>query len=209
MISRRMLPGSKRASGFALLLLPAVGVPPPAAAAPIGFPPSAKPTYHFGVLAGMARSDVDEPAGGANSETYPLLTLLGTVQFGATRRVFGQLSFNSFTLDPGVDTVGQDVKQTGAAVSYQARFDAGGWRPWLGAGVGYARERFQNRLTVAPDGFIAQRFPDREENAFLLALSGTMQWRVADAWDVGVHLQYDYPMQGEVKTLSLSLSLLY
>lgn len=178
-------------------------------AAPIGDPQQAKPTYQVGVSAGMARSDVDDPSGNANSENYPSLSLVGIARFGQDQRVLGQLFFNSFTLEPGVQTVGQDVKQTGASAIYQRRIDWQTWKPWFGAGIGYSRDRFENRLTVAPDGFVAQRFPNREENAFLLLLGATTQWRVTDRLDLALHLQYDLPLQGDVKTLLLSLLLLY
>jgi len=177
-------------------------------AAPIGAPQQAKATYQIGVSAGVARSAVDDPSGSANSETYPQLGLVGVAQFGNDRRALGQLYSKSFTLDPGVQTVGQDVKQTGLSVIYQQRV-SWRWQPWLGAGIGYSRDRFENRLTVAPDGFVAQRFPNREENGFALLFAGSTQWHLTDRVDIDVHLQYDYPLQGDVKTLSLSLLLLY
>jgi len=184
-------------------------MPPTLDAAPIGAPQQIKPVYQLGVAAGMARSNVDDPSASASSENYPQVALVGIAQFGGDQRMFGQLFAKSFTLDPGVQTIGQDVKQTGLSLAYQRRMGWHAWQPWLGAGLGYSRDRFENRVTVASDGFLAQRFPNREDNGFALLLTGSTQWHVTDRWDVGLHLQYDYALQGDVKTLSLSLLLLY
>lgn len=177
-------------------------------AAPIGQIP-AKLDFAPGILAGVAKGDVDDPNGGTSGETYPVLSFVGAITLTPDRRVFTEVFLHSFTLDPGVGTVGQDVKQVGFAASYQGLMDWGTWRPWAGIGVGYSRNRFEDRLTTDQQGFVAQRFPNREENAFMLVTNLTKQWRVGTTWDVGLHIQYVHPLGSDVRALSVSGLLLF
>lgn len=188
---------------FALFCL----APPVAWAAAIGEIP--EKSLRAGLLAGMSHADVDDPDRPTDAESYLRLAVLGAARLETNRRLLGELSYHRFDTDPGGRNIGQDVRRLGAALSYQAKLSRWPLQPWAGVGLGYSRDRFEERVTVAPDGFLDRRFPDREENAFALVLNATTQRAWIRGWDVGVHVQYEQPLSGDVSTFTVAGVLLF
>ena len=181
---------------------------PSAHAAAIGAVPKLE-GFRVGALAGMSRADLDDPDGPTESKTYFRLALVGTLPAGKDRRWLGEVFYHRFDLEPGTATLGVDVTRIGTALSYQARFATLPLKPWLGVGAALARDRFDERLTIDTLGFVNNRFPSRSDTALGMLLSATTVWKWSADTDVGLHLQYEQPLAGDVKVLTLGVLLMF
>lgn len=162
-----------------------------------------------GLLAGLSHGDVDDPDGAVDAEIYLRLALLGAARLQANRRLLGEIFYHRYDTDPGGRAVGQDVRRLGAALSYQAKFPRWPLAPWAGAGLAYSSDRFEERVTVAADGFLDRRFPDRDDNTLALVLNATAQRAWIRGWDVGIHVQYEQPVSGDATTFTVAAVLLF
>lgn len=163
----------------------------------------------LGVLAGMTRGDIDDPAGPTDAKNYLRLALIGTLPAAKDRRWLGEMFYHRFDLEAGTDSIGVDVTRLGAALSYQARFADLPLKPWLGTGINVSRDRFEERLTVDASGFVANRYTDRSDTALGLVLTATTAWKWTQSTDIGLQLQYEQPLTGDVKALTLGVLLIF
>ena len=193
----------------ALSITPLLFLSTPAArAAAIGAVP--KPEgLRVGALAAMTRADVDDPDGATESKTYFRLALVGTLPAAKDRRWLGEVFYHRFDIEPGTDMIGVDVTRLGAALSYQARFATLPLKPWLGVGGAIARDRFEERLTIDALGFVNNRFPARSDTGLGVLLSATTAWKWTADTDIGLHVQYEQPLAGDVKMLTLGVLLIF
>lgn len=198
---------ARTAFRFALLLL-LLDFPAHAHAAAIGAVPSPE-GLRFGVLAGLARADVDDPAGDTDAKNYSRVALIGTLPAAKGRRWFGEVFYHRFDIEAGRDSIGVDVTRLGAALSYQARFATLPLKPWLGAGLNLSRDNYDERLTVDALGFVDDRFPERDDTAIGLVLNAVTTWNWTRTTDLGLQLQYEQPLTGDIKTLTLGVLLIF
>lgn len=183
-------------------------VPAAANAAAIGAVPPTE-GLRFGALLAMSRADVDDPDGATETKSYSRLAIIGTRPAAKGRRWLGEVFYHRFDTEPDIDSIGMDVTRVGAALSYQARFAKSSSAPWFGAGLAVARDRFDERLTVDAFGFVDRRFPSRSDTAVALVLNATKVWNWTRTFDVGVHAQYEQPLTGDIKALSLGVLLMF
>lgn len=205
-LPRRARLGPIRAA-FAMLLLTCLGAGNAHAVA-IGAVPQPE-GLRFGVLAGMGRADVDDPDGPTDTKNYFRLAAIATLPTVANRRWMGELFYHRFDTEPGTNTIGNDVTRWGAALSYQARFRNLPLKPWLGAGASLSRDELDERVTVDALGFVDRRYPARSDTALGLVLSATTVWKWTNTLDLGLQLQYEQPITGDIKTWTLGLLLMF
>jgi len=203
---RRARLGPIRAA-FAMLFLTCLGAGNAHAAA-IGAVPQPE-GLRFGVMAGLSRADVDDPEGPTDTKNYSRWAALATLPSATNRRWMGELFYHRFDTEPSTDTIGNDVTRWGAALSYQARFRNLPLKPWLGAGASVSRDEFDERVTVDALGFVDQRYPARSDTALGLVLSATAAWKWTNTLDVGLQLQYEQPITGNIKTWTFGLLLMF
>ena len=194
-------------TAFAMLCITCVAMGEAHAAAIGAVPPPEG--LRFGVLAGVSRADVDDPDGATDSKNYSRLAAIATLPASKDARWMGELFYHRFDTEPGTDTIGVDVTRWGAALSYQARFRGLPLKPWLGAGASLSRDEFDERVTVDALGFVDERYPARSDTALGLVLSATTVWKWTSNLDFGLQLQYEQPVSGDVKTLTLGLLLMF
>lgn len=180
----------------------------PAHAAAIGAVPQPE-GLRFGVLAAMSRADVDDPAGATEAKRYPRLALIGTLPAAKDRRWFGEVFYHRYDIEADTDSIGIDVTRLGAALSYQMRFARVPLKPWLGAGLNLSRDEFDERLTVDALGFVNNRFPARSDTAVGLVLNAVTTWKWTSGTDVGLQLQYEQPITGDITTWTLGVLLIF
>ncbi|MFP5350590.1 MAG: hypothetical protein ACLGHO_12195 [Gammaproteobacteria bacterium] len=207
LLQHQRLARVRAAFRFALLLL-VLDFHAHAHAAAIGAVPSPE-GLRLGVLAGLARADVDDPAGDTDTKNYSRVALIGTLAAAKDRRWFGEAFYHRFDIDAGRDSIGVDVTRLGAALSYQARFATLPRKPWLGAGLSLSRDSFTERLTVDALGFVNNRFPEHSDTAIALVLNAMTTWKWTPTTDFGLQLQYEQPLTGDIKTLTLGALLIF
>lgn len=167
--------------------------------------------FHFGPMVGWGRGGVSDPDGPTGTATTIIPSLIATLDWDRDVRLFGQLYTDRYKLKPnGTSKIAQDVKQTGINTSVQYRLRvARDFRPWIGAGLGYAQNSFSKRYTVDKDGYLAARYPDRDESAINFVINAAISWEVNDRFRVALIPQYEYPINGSAKMLSVGLALLF
>lgn len=207
LLRHQRLARMRAAFGWTLLLLLLDSTAQVHAAA-IGAVPSPE-GLRFGVLAGMSRGDVDDPDGDTEAKNYSRLALVATLPAAKDRRWFGEVFYHRFDIEAGQNSIGVDVTRVGAALSYQARLPTLPLKPWFGAGLNLSRDSFDERLTVDALGFVDNRFPERNDTAIGLVLNAVTAWKWTRTTDVGLQLQYEQPLTGDIKTWTLGVLLIF
>jgi len=81
-----------------------------------------------------------------------------------TLRVWYELKYRAFTLEPSTIKIGQEVKSFSLSVTAQTVWTAPGiGHYWAGVGLAMSADDFSHRTVVDQDGFLAQSFSDRKE----------------------------------------------
>jgi outer membrane autotransporter protein len=170
---------------FALLLHPS-------------FAPAADKTMRFGLMPIASRYEINDPLGSTKSGS-DVTPLSGVVIFDAGRdsRVFVHAYSADFQVTASTTDIGQKVKQAGINASYQTMFRlTRSIKPWLGLGLGYASERYQQRYRVTSGGFLAPGSPyeSRSIENYTAVLNASHEWQYNRNYDIGLHLQYEQPI---------------
>jgi len=118
--------------------------------------------------------------------------------------MFGQ----SGTLDASTTEIGQNITRVGASGMLQfAFFDK---VVWLGAGLGVVQEKFESRHRVDANGNLqGTALKDRTEIAVPFLVGVSTQYSINRDLDIGLHLQYEAPLRGDINVLSAYAYILY
>ena len=191
-----------------LLLLVSLFTIKPLLAAPLGLPQS---TAKIGYSAGYLWLSVDDPDGDTESSTggQPF-GLVYSDWFVGDFRYWAELFYYSASLDAATDKVGQDVERYGLRISAQKSFRiVEKWAPWLGLGFDVSQAKYSLRHTIDNEGFLAERFPDRDEMAVSLLVNAISEWSIAGDWSIALKLEQSIPLSSDVTEFLVSGALLY
>ncbi len=189
------------------ILLVQFSLPGAAYSVAIGMPES---TLKVGYGVGMGRLSIEDPDGASASENgvQPFRVIVADWLRGDIR-YWGELFFQSATLSASQMNIGQTVGQYGVQLSAQKNLKVGGhWYPWLGVGVDLSRVSYSRRHTIDSDGFLQNRFSDRNEIDLGIIVNLISETELNRDWDVGAKLEQRFSLSGGIKQLSLSLFLL-
>lgn len=121
-----------------------------------------------------------------------------------------EVSMDTVNLEAGVNQVGQQVKYQGLGVSLQRRFRlSSNLKPWFGMGVDYVNVRYRERHTVDQGGFLADRYPDRDESGLNLVLNAATYWAFNHSWDYGLTAKFSPSVSSDSTFLSIGISAVY
>lgn len=167
--------------------------------------------WKAGLMIGGAVSAVDDPAGSTELKVHPsYLNGIATIPYGRDRRIFTQIFYNEFDLDQSRNKVGAKTKSLGLNTSYQWKLRLSRqWKPWIGAGLGFSSDSFENRFLLDQDGFVMQRFLDREDEAINLILNASMTLKRMNFFDLGGHVQVDVPISGDITRFTIAGTILF
>ena len=163
----------------------------------------------LGVIGGVARLSVADPEGPTATAAAPDLAVVAILGWGRDTRLRLAAGRQTVTLAASTVDIGQRVERTSASLSYQERWRLSyRWKPWLGIGLGYAREDETLRHTIDRDGFLATAYPDRTVGVFDAVLTADSEWRWTHGWKIGVALRYDAPFAPHAATVLAAGALL-
>jgi len=178
------------------------------AAVPLGLPQS---TAKIGYSAGFLWVSVDDQEGDTETSTggQPF-GLVYTDWFIGGFRYWSELYYYSASLDSSTNKIGQDVKRYGVRFSTQKSFRVvEKWAPWLGLGLDVSQAEYTLRHTKDNEGYLAERFPDRDEIVVSLLVNAISEWSIARDWSLALKLEQSIPLSGDVTEFIVSGVVLY
>jgi len=145
-----------------------------------------KDNIRYGLGWNIAKFSVDDPnglrdSGSTDSETVSYFSGIATKPIDRNNkelRLWYELKYRSFTLEPTTISVGQDVKSLSISTTAQFAWSAsriGAY--WLGVGGELSFDDFNNRTIVDQDGFLARTFGDRKKTNIGLILNTGFNFR--------------------------------
>lgn len=180
----------------------------PLAAVPLGLPQN---TAKIGYSAGFAWVSVDDPDGDTKAAIggQPI-GLIYTDWFIGDFRYWTEAYYYSASLDASSTNIGQDVQRYGVRFSTQKSFRVvEKWAPWLGLGLDVSQAKYTVRHTKTDDGFLKEKFPDRDEIAFSLLINAVSEWSIANDWSIALKLEQSIPLSSDVYEFLISGAVLY
>ena len=167
--------------------------------------------YRVGVSPGVYSITIDDPDGDTeNASGFNFLQFIGTYNYGRDAQLFAHFFVDDYSLDPGVNTVGQDINGYGLSISYQKRLRLSrNFRPWIGAGIGMAQYDYKSRFTIDASGFLDQTFSNREENLFYITLNANTDWQWNNTIDFIVSTYINSSLDNQYLAMGLSFGILY
>lgn len=165
----------------------------------------------FGYTIYGSNISVDDPDGSTESVSY-LAPLNGFYADSLKRDLRYQVEafMDTVNLDAGVNQVGQEVKYQGLGVSLQRRFRLSSeLKPWFGVGIDYVNVRYRERHTVDQGGFLANRYPDRNESGVNLVLNAASYWEFNRSWDYGLTAKFSQSVSSDSTFLNIGISAVY
>lgn len=169
--------------------------------------------FHFGIAPSVAMVSVKDPDGSTKSSATASLTNFLVTQSVGRDRLLYQGYYQTFSPKAGISDIGQNVEIIGVNISGQMalrntrRFSL--WAPWAGLGLGAAQGKYKLRHTIDQDGYLLNEYADRSRLNYYLVGNLSNEWALKKGWSTGVTLQYQHPIAGDIKLLSIAFTILY
>lgn len=132
-----------------------------------------------------------------NGDTIPEnSSTLGIIGFYKASR-FSRFSFSMEKMDdthftPKSNSVGLMANRQMLSVSYDYQLVISELiKPYLGAGLIYSNNEFNNRFRVDEEGFLLQGLPNKKSNDISGQLLVTQQWNIAQYLGFGLRARYE------------------
>ncbi|MDH5327715.1 MAG: porin family protein [Gammaproteobacteria bacterium] len=170
---------------------------------------SAQPqSTRFGVGVSAANFTVNDPDGSTGDTSLGYLSGLMVTPLSRNHpyiRVFSELSYRRFTLEPGVNTVGQQVTSLSLSGIAQHAFNVSQtYRPWVGLGFQAGLNDYKNRHTVDGGGFLDQQYADRSQTSFNILLNAGLSFK-----HVAFNITYHSPLDDGIEGVQLQMFYLF
>ena len=175
-------------------------------------PSLAKATSGVGVHTDLAWTIVDDEFIGHNN-TVQLQPFNAFFVTELQRDMYLTTHIGWKTISTGASQggVAQDIRavELDLGLEYQWRLSKG-FKPRLGAGVGYLNAHYSQRFTTDGDGYLLERFDDDNRNIFLVYLTAAHYWSISRQWNLGAHVRGSLPFSfSEINYMGIGLSALY
>jgi len=145
--------------------------------------------YSYGIYPITSFYQVDDPAGKTEVSTdFHLMNFYGTYEIGRDKRIWTELGKKEFDYPSSSSAPGMSVKTTDLALQYQVRYRASkNFKPWFGAGLGFADSEYKNRHIVDNNGYLFESFDDRSGKDMSVILTAMSDFEMEH-----VHLIYGF-----------------
>ena len=174
----------------------------------------------YGLGLNVASLSVDDPEGdntGSGSTESEVVTYFSGIMTtpinrnNQTLRLWYELKYRRFSLEPTTVAVGQDVRSLSVSVTAQTAWSTqniGAY--WVGVGGELGFDEFTNRTTVDQDGFLAQSFSDRKEtNIGLLLNAGLNSRKTKGGYFVGLNVNSHVSLTDGIDGVSMTAFVLW
>lgn len=157
---------------------------------------------HFGWMPMFNYNSIHDPEGATKDEMHvmPVSGVIIYNHIARDQRLFGHVYYDWYDVKASTENIGQKAREFGANLSWQWMIRiARNWRPYLGVGLGYANEKFTNRYVCSsPSCQYSSNtsFSDRSVQSFTALVNASSEWSITEKWDVGVHMQFEQPLNG-------------
>lgn len=163
----------------------------------------------FGVQTSLNNYKIDDPVGPTANGSGMSISGIALYDVGRESRVMLNVNKESYKLAGSQTNVGQDVSSMGGGLSYQKMLRiTRTWKPWVGAGVGYAATTYKNRFVFTPGG-AKILYADRETTAMSFLLNANSEWQFNRDWDIGLQAQYARSISDKSSTVRVGIYVVY
>lgn len=165
----------------------------------------------FGWEPAFRSLSIEDPNGPTGSESgLDALTVAVALQHQRDDRYLVMLGRSEFSLEGSQTEIGQNVESLSVSAYYKHRLRlSDGFKPWLGAGPVISIDEATGRFTVDQDGFLAQRFPDRDDTGVGLGLALSHEWAASPTWELGFTTEYIAPLSDSLQGFRFGLTIYY
>lgn len=176
--------------------------------APLGLPDS---TAKVGYGVAYAYMSVDDPDGATNDEwAAQVFNPVYTDWLFSDIRQWTEVYYYETSLDADDSHIGQNIESYGLRFSLQKSFRlTSSWSPWLGAGINISHTNYTDRHTKDSEGFLLQRFDDRNTTGVLLLLNFVSEWELLQQWSVAAKLEQSIAIDDDISQFSAMAVVLY
>jgi hypothetical protein len=169
-----------------------------------------KRSLRYGLMVGSTSLDVDDPDGKTAATTvtsFPNILLVSDLT--RDKRLFVNMFGQFAKLDASDQEIGQEITRNGVTGALQFAFLEKA--VWAGVGVGLVQEKYELRHRIDENGNLipGSDLEDRDEFAVPFLVNLSTQYSINRDLDVGFHFQYEAPIKGEIKSVSLYGYFLY
>jgi len=174
----------------------------------------AKSSTRYGVGGNFARFSVNDPDGSTDTATAVYLSGIMTTPLNrnnASMRVWYELNYRAFTLDPSETELGQKVKSFSLSATAQKAWGASSVGAyWAGLGGELGFDDYQNRHTVDSVGFLKKKYDDRTQTGIGLLLNAGMNLKKTQSgYFPGINVNYHIPFGDGIKGVGITVFLLW
>lgn len=153
---------------------------------------------------------IDDPQG--STKTANVISLLsGALSYNYTqdRRLYIDAHYLDFSVDPGVNKIGQGVTSYQLGCSNQYKLQISNILLWAGIGVLAQKTKFTQRYTVDSDGYALAHYPDRNSTSIGLQLSMQSQWKLFHSLSLGARGALFYTPNNGISGMNLAAMLVF
>jgi len=168
----------------------------------------------YGIAGNLANLSVEDPNGDTDSTNTSYLSGFVLTPLNRNQpsvRLWYELSYRSFDLDPSTTNIGQEVSSLSLSATIQK-----GWSSkmvdayWVGIGGELNLDDYSKRLTVDSDGFINQQFNDRNETILgVLLNAGFNLPKTSGGYVYGFNFNYRMPIDDGINGISASFFVMW
>jgi hypothetical protein len=157
-------------------------------------------TAKIGYAAGAVHLSVDDSKGDTSDDWAILpITLIYTDWLMRDIRFWTDFYYYETDLDASTRNVGQNVERYGLRLSLQKSLRVSPlWAPWFGIGLDVSQTQYSDRHTVDEEGFLLERYADRDETAVSLIVNVLSEWSLTKKWSAGVKLEQAIPINADI-----------
>lgn len=152
-----------------------------------------------------------EPEGTTPTDTavYPL-TLTATFSINRINRIMADFRYVDVELPAGNSGVGATVKgyQLSTILQHQFRWSRS-FRPWLGVGVVSTVFESTDRYRTDRDGFLQERFADRDDTTLSAVANAALEWKISRDWVLATEGRYELPFGDGLQGYGVSAGVRY
>lgn len=165
----------------------------------------------IGVMPAVMSYRSMEPEGDTARETvvYPL-TLSATFNINRINRIVTDFRYVDFDVAAGNGGIGVTVEgyQLTTALQHHFRLSRH-FRPWVGGGIVSSMIDTTDRFRTDSDGFLVERFDDREETTMSGVAMVGMDWDLTRDWRLAAEARYERPFSDGLEGYGVAAGIRY